>query len=174
MKILNLRIKEQAQMKNVPQYVIERDYALSYILAGIAANKELQPTLIFKGGTALKKIYFGEYRFSEDLDFSTKDSPKEENLKIALFNAVQISNELLNQYGPFNVDLKRYHEREPHPNGQEAFNIFVKFPWQREATPCRIKVEITHDEPIILPPEKRPIMHHYEENLNASILCYPI
>jgi hypothetical protein len=25
---------------------------------------------VFKGGTALKRCYFGDYRFSEDLDFS--------------------------------------------------------------------------------------------------------
>jgi len=30
----------------------------------------LRETLVFKGGTALKKCYFGDYRFSEDLDFS--------------------------------------------------------------------------------------------------------
>ena len=27
-------------------------------------------SLVFKGGTALKKCYFDNYRFSEDLDFS--------------------------------------------------------------------------------------------------------
>ncbi len=26
--------------------------------------------LAFKGGTALKRCYFGDYRFSEDLDFT--------------------------------------------------------------------------------------------------------
>ena len=26
--------------------------------------------MAFKGGTALKRCYFGEYRFSEDLDFT--------------------------------------------------------------------------------------------------------
>ena len=30
----------------------------------------LKENLIFKGGTALKKCYFGNYRFSEDLDLT--------------------------------------------------------------------------------------------------------
>lgn len=30
----------------------------------------LRETLVFKGGTALRKCDFGDYRFSEDLDFS--------------------------------------------------------------------------------------------------------
>ncbi|GAI46757.1 unnamed protein product, partial [marine sediment metagenome] len=50
--------------------IIEKDYILSWVLAGIAANKKLQNKLVFKGGTALKKCYFGNYRFSEDLDFT--------------------------------------------------------------------------------------------------------
>lgn len=29
--------------------------------------------MIFKGGTALKKVYFEDYRFSEDLDFTLLD-----------------------------------------------------------------------------------------------------
>ena len=43
---------------------------LSWVLAGIGQVDSLRDTLVFKGGTALKKCYFGNYRFSEDLDFS--------------------------------------------------------------------------------------------------------
>ncbi|HBY57294.1 MAG TPA: hypothetical protein DEG96_05475 [Candidatus Atribacteria bacterium] len=35
--------------------------------------------LVFRGGTALKKIYFPEFRFSEDLDFVV-DNEKEINV----------------------------------------------------------------------------------------------
>ena len=44
--------------------VIERDYMLSWLLAGISSDQKLHDTLVFKGGTALKKCYFGDYRFS--------------------------------------------------------------------------------------------------------------
>jgi len=37
------------------------------VLNWIESEKDL---LIFKGGTALKRCHFGEYRFSEDLDFT--------------------------------------------------------------------------------------------------------
>lgn len=63
---LRQKIQNECNNKKVPQHVIEKDYALSYILAGIAQQPELSNSLIFKGGTALKKIYFGDYRFSED------------------------------------------------------------------------------------------------------------
>ena len=55
--------------------VVEKDFALSYVLAGIADEPSLAETLIFKGGSALKKLYFGDYRFSEDLDFTAEGAP---------------------------------------------------------------------------------------------------
>lgn len=50
--------------------VIEKDYMLGWLLAGISANPEIGNTWVFKGGTCLKKCYFETYRFSEDLDFT--------------------------------------------------------------------------------------------------------
>ena len=44
---------------------------LSWILQGVAQHKQLSKTIVFKGGTVLKKIYFEDYRFSEDLDFTS-------------------------------------------------------------------------------------------------------
>jgi predicted nucleotidyltransferase component of viral defense system len=173
MKTLRSKIQEQASLKKTPSHVIEKDYALSYILAGIATQPELSHSLIFKGGTALKKIFFGDYRFSEDLDFSTMNAPKDKDLETALNKAIYLSKELLNNYGSFDIQLKRNPESAPHPKGQEAFNILVKFPWQ--LTPlCRIKVEITHDEPVILSPEFKPILHGYDELIDCAVTCYHI
>ena len=49
--------------------VLERDYCLAWFLAALAES-DLKPVLAFKGGTALKRCYFEDYRFSEDLDFT--------------------------------------------------------------------------------------------------------
>ncbi len=84
MKPLRTRLREAALRMRVSQMVVEKDYALSYLLAGIAANPDLSGTLIFKGGTALKKLYFGDYRFSEDLDFSAVDAPRGQALEEAV------------------------------------------------------------------------------------------
>ena len=84
MKPLILKIQEACKGKNVLQDIIEKDYALSYVLAGIANQPVLKKTLVFKGGTALKKVYFGDYRFSEDLDFTSLGAPKDQALEEAL------------------------------------------------------------------------------------------
>ena len=54
--------------------VIEKDYVLGWILAGISNHTEVGPSWVFKGGTCLKKCYFETYRFSEDLDFTLTES----------------------------------------------------------------------------------------------------
>jgi predicted nucleotidyltransferase component of viral defense system len=70
MKPLRTRLLESREKFGIPWEVLERDYLLSWILAGIAQVDVLRNTLVFKGGTALKKCYFGDYRFSENLDFT--------------------------------------------------------------------------------------------------------
>ena len=50
--------------------VIEKDYLLGWLLAGITHHEQLAKTWVFKGGTCLRKCYYETYRFSEDLDFT--------------------------------------------------------------------------------------------------------
>ncbi len=38
--------------------IIEKDYVLGWLLAGIAADPTLSATWTFKGGTCLRKCYF--------------------------------------------------------------------------------------------------------------------
>lgn len=131
-------------------------------------------SLIFNGGTALKKIFFGDYRFSEDLDFSVLDAPTGNALEACLNEAAQLSRQLLNNYGPFDIQLKSYPECAPHPKGQDAFNMLVKFPWHSESSSCRIKVEITYDEQVILSPIYKALLHGYDEKLDGTVACYHI
>jgi predicted nucleotidyltransferase component of viral defense system len=70
MKPLRTRLQEARHRLGLPWEVLERDYLLSWMLAGIYQVDALRGVLAFKGGTALKKCYFGDYRFSEDLDFT--------------------------------------------------------------------------------------------------------
>ena len=63
-------IQKKANQVGVRDQQIEKDYILSWILWGVANHEQLSKILIFKGGTVLKKVYFEDYRFSEDLDFT--------------------------------------------------------------------------------------------------------
>lgn len=76
--LFRIQSKLTRDNKTIPVKSIEKDYVLSWILIGIAKTK-VYDILSFKGGTALKKFYFPDYRFSEDLDFTLlKDLPVED------------------------------------------------------------------------------------------------
>jgi predicted nucleotidyltransferase component of viral defense system len=171
MKQLQRRIQAAAQLGRVNQLVVERDYAQSYVLFGIASHPQLQETLLFKGGTALKKIYFDRYRFSEDLDFSSVDAPVGDRLEQAVHAAINIAHTAARELAPITMAVERYEEREPHPGGQEAFVVRVQFPWQRQPV-VPIKIEVTHDELVLLPAPTKAVLHAYEEPLSAAVRTY--
>ena len=78
---------------------------------------------------------------------------------------------MLDEYGPFQVSATRRAERGPHPTGQEAFLVQIRFPCHR-APQLNIKLEVTDDEPLALPAESRPRLHGYDESLAVSLLSY--
>lgn len=78
--------------------IVEKDYVLGWILAGIANAKELFQNWVFKGGTCLKKCYFETYRFSEDLDFTLTDK-EQLNEEFLTKNFIQISQWVYEQAG---------------------------------------------------------------------------
>ena len=58
-------INRFAERFNVAAETIEKDYVISWILLCLANNK-IGKDFIFYGGTAIKRIYFEDHRFSED------------------------------------------------------------------------------------------------------------
>ena len=66
--------------RRIREDVLERDYCLAWFLAGLAES-DLKMLLAFKGGTALKRCYFGDYRFSDDLDFTLVEPIASEHIQ---------------------------------------------------------------------------------------------
>jgi len=62
-------LKYLAAKNKFPLAVMEKDFMFTKTLK-IVSESELREKLVFKGGTALNKLYFGYYRLSEDLDFT--------------------------------------------------------------------------------------------------------
>jgi predicted nucleotidyltransferase component of viral defense system len=59
-------IRRRAGRLGLDQRHVRNDYVLNHVLAAIA---EQSSGLIFRGGTALARVYWPDYRLSEDLDF---------------------------------------------------------------------------------------------------------
>ena len=67
--ISRVELSKSAYEAGASDRTIEKDYVIGSLLFGIA-DSLLKKLLAFKGGTSIKKIYFPDYRYSEDLDFT--------------------------------------------------------------------------------------------------------
>ena len=166
-------LRDQVDHHDIEFWITEKDYALSYLLKAIADTDDLGEALILKGGTALRKLYFRGYRFSEDLDYSTRVIGPVTDFDNKFHQAVQRAEELLQERGPFRIQHEPMSLREPHPGGQVSYIVRVLFPYQRTPA-CRLKVEITVDEPVVLEPARRSIIHDFPEELTGEVLVYQL
>ncbi len=166
-------LRRYARERGVRLDIVEKDYALSYLMTAIARTPALGRWVALKGGTALKKIYYPDYRFSEDLDYSTVRPGPIPNLSQTMDAVIGQMEALLRERGPFEVRYEPLVLKRPHPGGQAAFLVRVRFPGQRQPL-CRLKVEITVDEPILLPVKERPLLHDFGEHLNDRVKVYSL
>jgi predicted nucleotidyltransferase component of viral defense system len=54
-------VHHYARKNAVRDTQIEKDYILTWILLGMSKHQLLSKSLIFKGGTVLKKVYYENY-----------------------------------------------------------------------------------------------------------------
>lgn len=60
--ILQKEIIILAEQLGVAKSTIEKDWVLGHFIAAIYAHPELAESLVFKGGTCLKKCWIPDYR----------------------------------------------------------------------------------------------------------------
>lgn len=140
--------------------IVEKDYVLGWLLAGIYAQEALASDWTFKGGTCLKKCYFETYRFSEDLDFTLTDEAHldSEHLRSAF---ADVSAWVYEESGlELPVELMRF---DVYKNPRGRLNcegrIYYRGPLGRGGNLPRIKLDLTADEVLVLPQVKRPVSH---------------
>jgi len=164
-------LKSLAREQGVDLEIVQKDYAISYLLAAVTRTAGLGEKIVLKGETALKKLYYPNYRLSEDLDYSTLKLGVLLKGDELLQAAVTRMAGLLQERGPFEVQVETLTLRLPHPGDQMAYTVRVRFPDQRQAL-CRLKVEITVDEPVLLEAREHPILHGFGEEIGTSVLGY--
>jgi len=156
--------------------VVEKDYVLGWILAGINAHEELAESWVFKGGTCLKKCYFETYRFSEDLDFTLRDESHlaEEFLRPVFEEVVAWVTEQSGLNIPADqLEFDIYDSSRGKPNCQG------KIAYRGPVSPTsggwpKIKLDLTADERLVLPPVRREVFHPYTDKPEGGIWanCY--
>lgn len=157
-------ILDLAEQTSLNPHVIEKDYVLGWMLAGIYAHQELAENWIFKGGTCLKKCFFETYRFSEDLDFTLRN---EAHLDEAFLKRVfaEIGAWVYDETGIEIPDDQQEFEILKNPRGNLSCQgkISYKGPVSPTRPLPRIKLDLTADERVVLDPETVEIFHPYSD-----------
>ena len=162
-------IQSIAGKEGVRDTQIEKDYVISWVTYGIANHSFLRENLVFKGGTVLKKVYFPDYRFSEDLDFTFTGKDFDIEAIKASFN------ELIEWvYEESRISLSVQNETQ-HETGNFNFYLSYTGPLGGAGANKDIKVDISQDELIYNAPEEKKIINTYSDlEEEYSIFCYSL
>jgi predicted nucleotidyltransferase component of viral defense system len=151
--------------------VVEKDYVLGWMLAGINAHERLTDSWVFKGGTCLKKCYFETYRFSEDLDFTLRDESQltEAFLRPVLGEVVEWVSEQSGLTMPADQLVFDFYTN---PRGRPSCQ--GKIAYRGPVSPTsggwpKIKLDLTADERIVLPSVEREVFQPYTDRPDDGI-----
>ncbi len=166
-------VKSRARRLGVDPGVIDRDHALGVVLWAMSPDLP-RAGWVFKGGTCLRKCYFAEYRFSEDLDFTVVEhliSPTALALVArAAPRAAAAGVRLLTEEARTIVQNDEY--------GHES--IEIKVPYRgalRVPNPANIQFHVSADEDIVFPAVNCALLHAYDDaaELGArTVECYAL
>ena len=169
-----------ADNKNIKESVIDKDWVLGHFLNAMYELKDVNENFVFKGGTCLKKCYFRDYRFSEDLDFTLKDSGFAVD---EMFFSKIISVAEQNSGAKFHLK-----EIKPqiHKDILQGYEVTILF-WGAYHKPnqailpvnrwqTKIKLDISFSEKVILEPEIKKIFHSYPDSdiVKNKVPVYPL
>jgi len=135
---------------------IEKDYILTWLLHALAKSS-LNPLLAFKGGTAIKKIYVPDYRFSEDLDFTV--------LKQGIDN--NDLRDLIEGLFPWllrEVNLQIVFDHlDEHQTGNLTLYLNYSGPLRSQIEKRKVKLDFSHDENVVFALRRKPILSPYSD-----------
>jgi predicted nucleotidyltransferase component of viral defense system len=168
MRVSKIHILTFARHFGVLPDNVELDYIQNWVLFGLSQTDAVD-TLAFKGGTCLKKIYFKDYRFSKDLDFTLIKDLSIEELRSTIEKSIEIATDGCGVY--FYIDEFKSYERM----------VYVKIKWKSIQSGRDRKLEmnvtvrnefLTNDYPKML------VIHEpyssIEKDYHAELSCYTL
>ncbi len=168
---LSNRLLKELGGRRIPENILERDYCIAWFLVGLSRTS-LRNKLAFKGGTALRRCHFSEYRFSEDLDFTL--------LQPLTFTEIQ--QELLSVYEEVkrasNITFRFSRSDSIAHQNCYTFYLLYEGPLPVVSTPKEIKVDVTIKERVFYAPEELAVLKSCEEFMDLpegeKILVYSL
>jgi uncharacterized protein len=161
-------IQQKANAVGVRDQQIDKDYILSWILYGISKHEQISKGIVFKGGTVLKKVYFDNYRFSEDLDFTLLIV---EILNEQIFSWFKEVFAFIKDEANIPLDIIDNNE---HEDGGINFYISYIGPLGGQGNNKRVKVDISRSEQLVFAPVMNDVFIGYSDLEKHQLLCYAL
>lgn len=137
---------------------IEKDYIISWILWGIAQSDFLHENLIFKGGTCIKKIHIGTYRYSEDMDFTLNDDTVSNDNIYTEFNDVL---GLIARETRVNMSVNEG-SKDVHP-ASNSIKFYIDYEGPLGGNGDHVKVDVTRGEKLAYEPVEGKLLQSYSD-----------
>ena len=156
--------------------VVDLDYSLGWFLLGMRKTSTSLGGLLFKGGTCLRKCYFHDYRFSEDLDFTATKYLSRADIE----DWVKKSVDWVSNYDGPDFHVQPIHfEVVDDEYGNESYQarIYYRGPLRWGGSPRTVKLDITRAEVILLPVNEKQIIHSYSDQASfadINLPCYSL
>ena len=167
--ISKVAILERAKEWQLTPDVVEKDYVLGWMLAGIARHSATAGNWIFKGGTCLKKCVIETYRFSEDLDFTLM--PGAEYTAVGITAILrEITTDVTEmsgiQFPATEIRVKTRQDRFGRPTFEASIGYIGPM---AVPGPPKIRLDLTIHEPVLRPVERRAVFHPYPDALPEDL-----
>jgi len=170
--ISEAEVRRIAAATKVDPMVIDLDYSLGWFLLGMRITSTSLGGLIFKGGTCLRKCYFPDYRFSEDLDFTATKHLSPTDIEDWITKSV----DWISDYdGPdFRVQPIHFEvvDDEYESESYQA-RIYYRGPLRWGGSPRTVKLDVTKAEKILLPINEKQIVHLYSDQGSFNDIALP-
>jgi len=165
-------LKRAAAEEGIPFESTQKDYVIGWILWGLANHPTLSQEFVFKGGTALRKCYFREYRFSEDLDFTVQGKALN---KDRLENDLRDCAQKISEASGIEVALAELSQTRDEENEEALKGKFsYRGPSKPVTTLPKIKLDITYYEKVIEEPLQRSIIQRYSDAVDTKVQVYTL
>ncbi len=157
-------INHKAQEFDLSVPNVQRDYVFSWLISGLFQTSPLGQILTLKGGNALRKAYFPNTRFSDDLDFTTASGLDGDSL-IGHFN--EICRFAQDRTGvEFDLNRNRIADEHMIDERKRAYKInlyFKDFSGHDASITLKVRLDVAEYDRLYLPTQTRNLIHPYSD-----------
>ena len=167
-------LRQHAETHDLNEANVQRDYVFGWLISGLYRTSSLADALVLKGGNGLRKGYFPNTRFSDDLDFTTEQGLEGGHLLEELNGVCRFAQDAAGV--SFDIDRNRIVGEQQIDGKKKAFKIklyFKDFLTGADHITLSVRMDIAEYDRLYLPVQERQLIHPYSdvEDCSTTIRC---